>query len=118
MAFDLLQIKRIEEKELDVAIKSTSANGLVKTRMPYTKVRKSFKVSPISLSTAEEFNELYMLYTSVRTVMPFLFDHPTIKTKSGNPVQYNVRFTEPIVWSQDASNNNYYQIEDFNLEEV
>ena len=118
MAFDIFPIKRIQDKELDVAIKSSSANGLVKTRTPYTKIRKSFTVTPDKYCTVEEFNELDMLFQSVRTVSPFLFNHPTKKDDFGNPKQYMVRFTESIVYSQDASNNKYYEVEPFTLEEV
>lgn len=117
MAFQLLPIKRIEQKDLDVAIKSTSSNGLVKTRMPYTKVRKSFTVTPDKYCTYDEFNELYALYESVRTVTSFVFDHPTQVTLQGNPKQYIVRFTEPITYAQDGSAMNYYEINPFTLEE-
>ena len=118
MAFDLLPIKRVEQKDLDVAIKSSSANGLVKTRLPYTKIRKSFTVTPDKYCTEAEFNELNNLYEAIRTVGTFIFDHPTQKDLLGNPKQYTVRFTEPIVYSQDASMNNYYEINAFTLEEV
>lgn len=118
MAFQVLPIKRIEQKDLDTAIKSSSANGLVKTRMPYTKVRKSFTITPDKYCTQEEFDELIDLYEAVRTVSTFVFDHPTQVDQSNNPKQYVVRFTEPITYSQDGSSMNYYEINAFTLEEV
>lgn len=118
MAFDLFPIKRVEQKDLDTAIKSTSANGLVKTRLPYTKIRKSFTITPDKYCTQTQIDELLNLYESVRTVNTFIFDHPTQKDELGNPKQYTVRFTEPIVYAQDASNFNYYEVSNFTLEEV
>lgn len=118
MAFDIFPIKRVEQKDLDTAIKSSSANGLVKTRLPYTKIRKSFIITPDKYCTQDEFDELINLYEAIRTVGTFVFDHPTQKDLSGNPKQYTVRFAEPIVYSQDASNQNYYEVNAFTLEEV
>ena len=118
MAFSLLKIKRIEQKDIDTAIKSTSANGTVKTRMPYTKIRKSFVITPDKYSIKEELDELISLYNTVRTVSTFIFDHPTERDLSNNPVQYVVRFTEPIIYSQDGSTHSYYEINQFTLEEV
>lgn len=115
--FDILPIRRVEETDLDTAIKSTSANGTVKTRKPYTKTRKSFTISTPQFVTDEEFNELNTLYKSVGTVTPFTFDHPT-EIKDGHPAQYIVRFTEAIKFARDANNAGYYEISDFKLEEV
>lgn len=118
MAFTKLPIKRIQEKDLDTAIKSNSANGLVKTRKPYTKIRKTFTVTVDKYCTKEEFDELNNLFESVRTVTPFLFTHPTKLNQAGFPMQYTVRFTENITYSQDGSSSNYYEIDAFTLEEV
>lgn len=115
--FDILPIRRVEETEIDTAIKSSSANGTVKTRKPYTKIRKSFTISTAQFVTASEFLELDTLYKSVGTVTPFVFDHPT-EIKDGHPAQYTVRFTEPIKFSRDANNALYFEIADFKLEEV
>lgn len=116
--FSLLKIKKLDETEIDTAIKSDSANGLVKTRMPYTKIRKKFTLTITSASTQEEFDELYALWTAVRTITPFVFDHPTEKGSGGFPKQYTVRFESPIVYGQDADVANYYSIEPIVLVEV
>lgn len=116
--FDVLKIKDIEETELDVAITSDSANGLVKTRAPYTKVRKSFIISPNTYSTDDEFNEVKLLWDTVRTVLSFTFSHPTEKDSFGNPKQYTVRFKEALKWKQSASSGDFYQISPFTLVEV
>lgn len=118
MAFNLLPIIKIEQKDLDTAIKSSSANGLVKTRKPYTKIRKQFTVSPDKYCTKVEFDELKGLYDAVGTVSTFVFDHPTERDNLDNPVQYTVRFSEPIVYSQSGNMYSYYEINAFVLEEV
>ena len=116
--FSLFKIKKVKEVELDQAIKSDSANGLVKTRLPYTKIRKEFTITPIEVSTQEEIDELLALWRVVRTVNTFVWDHPTQKDQYGNPKQYTVRFKEPIQYEQDASLNNYYTVDTFTLSEV
>lgn len=116
--FDLFKIKKVKEVEIDTAIKSESASGLVKTRLPYTKIRKEFTITPINVSTKEEIAELISLWEAVRTVTPFTWDHPTKKDTYGNPKQYVVRFKEPIQYEQDASLANYYTVDTFTLTEV
>lgn len=114
---DGLPVKSIKETELDTAIKSVSANGLVKTRQPYTKIRKQFELTLPSYITEDEFNVLYNLWKAVRTVSTFVVTHPT-RQENGVNVQYTVRFAEAIQFSQDASHNNYYEVETIKLEEV
>lgn len=116
--FSLFKIKKVKATEIDSSIKSTSANGLVKTRAPYTRNRKEFTVTPVEYSTQQEFNELKTLWDAVRTVTPFTWDHPTEQDAYGNPKQYIVRFKEAIQWEQDASSNNYYNVDAFTLSEV
>lgn len=116
--FDVFQIKKIKEVEIDTAIKSDSANGLVKTRIPYTKIRKEFTVTPNTVIIQTEMDELLALWNTVRTVQPFVWNHPTKKDQYGNPKQYTVRFKEPIQYEQDASLNNYYTVDVFTLTEV
>lgn len=114
--FSLLKISSVEHTDLDTAIKSSSDSGLVKTRLPFTKIRKLFTVEPVKYSTQEELDELLNLYEAVRTVTPFVFDHPTKKDQYNNPVQYTVRFRENIKYKQTA--NLFYEISTFALEEV
>ena len=116
--FELLKIKACKEKDLDTAIKSTSENGTVVTRMPYTKIRKSFEITPVKASTKEEKDELKNLFDVVRTVTPFTFYHPYEDDEQGNPIQYTVRFKENIEISKDAEYAGYYVISPFTLEEV
>ncbi len=116
--FDLLKIKNVKYTELDSAIKSKSDNGLVKTRIPYTKIRKVFTLKPVTYSTFEEFSELKNLWDAVRDVTAFVWNHPTEKDAYSNPKQSTVRFRDKIEWEQDASTNNFYQISEFTLEEV
>jgi hypothetical protein len=118
MAFNVFQIQKIKEVEVDTAIKSDSANGLVKTRIPYTKIRKEFTVTPNTVIIQAEMDELLELWEAVRTVTPFVWFHPTKKDQYNNPVHYNVRFKEPIQYEQDASLNNYYTVDTFTLTEV
>ena len=116
--FDLFKIQKVKETELDTAIKSDSANGLVKTRMPYTKIRKQFTVTPIEVSTQEEIDELLALWETVRTVSPFVWNHPTKKDSYGNPKQYTVRFVDNIQYEQSANLANFYTVDSFTLAEV
>lgn len=116
--FSLFQIHKVKEVEIDSAIKSDSANGLVKTRLPYTKIRKEFTITPIQVSTQEEMDELLALWENVRTVVPFVWDHPTKLDAYSNPKQYTVRFKEPLQYEQDASLNNFYTVDSFTLSEV
>ena len=116
--FSLFKIKKVKEVESDTAIKSDSANGLVKTRIPYTKIRRDFTITPVEVSTQEEIDELLALWGTVRTVTPFVWDHPTEKDQYGNPKQYTVRFKEPIQYEQDAALHNYYTVDSFILSEV
>jgi len=116
--FDIFQIKKVKETELDTAIKSESANGLVKTRIPYTKIRKEFTVTPNTVITQEEMDELLALWEAVRTVTPFVWNHPTKKDAFNNPKQFTVRFKEAIQYEQDANLNNYYTVDAFTLSEV
>lgn len=118
MAFDLLMIEKIKEKDLDTAIKSTSENGTVVTRLPYTKIRKQFTITPTKVSTYEEMNEVYSLFEVVRTVSPFTFTHPSKKDVDNNPVQYTVRFKDNIEIDEDANYAGFYIVNDFVLEEV
>lgn len=116
--FDLFKIKKIKVKELDTAIKSSSDNGTVKTRAPYTKIRKSFTVTPITYSTDAEFAEFKALWDAVRTVTPFVWNHPTELNDLLLPKQYTVRFKDAPEWEQDAALGNYFQVSEFILEEV
>lgn len=116
--FSLFKIKKVKEVESDTAIKSDSASGLVKTRIPYTKIRKEFTITPIEVSTQDEMDELLALWKTVRTVTPFVWDHPTQKDQYGNPKQFTVRFKEPIQYEQDAALHNYYTVDAFTLSEV
>lgn len=116
--FELLKIEKVKEKDIDSAIKSTSSNGLVKTRLPYTKIRKQFDITVNKVSTEEEKNELETLFNIHRTITPFVFNHPTNKDSFGNPKQYTVRFTENIEIEVDANYKGYYVISNFTLEEV
>lgn len=116
--FSLFKIKKVKQTEIDLAIKSESANGLVKTRIPYTKIRKEFTVTPVEVSTQEEIDELLALWNTVRTTSPFIWNHPTQKDQYNNPKQYTVRFKEAIQYEQDASLNNFYTVDSFTLTEV
>lgn len=116
--FSLFKIKKVKQTEIDLAIKSESASGLVKTRVPYTKIRKEFTITPIEVSTQEEIDELLALWNAVRTTSPFVWNHPTQKDQYGNPKQFTVRFKEPIQYEQDASLHNYYTVDTFTLSEV
>lgn len=116
--FDIFQIKKVKEVELDTAIKSDSANGLIKTRKPYTKIRKEFTITPNTVITQEEMDELLILWEAVRTVTPFVWNHPTKKDTFGNPKQFTVRFKEAIQYEQDASLHNFYTVDTFTLSEV
>lgn len=113
---DGLPVYSIKESEIDTAIKSVSANGLVKTRMPYSKIRKSFELELPTYITEEEFQVLYTLWQSVRTISSFTVTHPTRLSSEVN-VQYVVRFSESISFKQVAPNN-YYQVDTIKLEEV
>lgn len=116
--FDLFKILKVKETELDTAIKSNSANGLVKTRKPYTKIRKQFTITPIEVSTQEEIDELLTLWKAVRTITPFIWDHPTQKDEYNNPKQFTVRFNEALQYEQAANLNNFYTVDSFTLVEV
>jgi hypothetical protein len=115
--FDILKIEKVKSKDLDTAIKSDSANGLVKTRLPYTKIRKQFTLT-IPISSEEEQQELQDLYDVVRTVTPFVWNHPTKKDINGNPMQYTVRFNGPVEIEQDGTRKGHYNIAPLVLVEV
>ncbi len=116
--FELLKIEKVKTKETDTAIKSSSSNGLVKTRLPYTKIRKQFDITVTKVSTKEEVDELNDLFNGVRTINPFIFNHPDEKDSFGNPKQYNVRFRENIEIERDANFAGFYIVSPFTLEEV
>ena len=116
--FELLKIEKVKTKEMDTAIKSSSSNGLVKTRLPYTKIRKQFDITVTKVSTKEEVDELLGLFEAVRTITPFVFNHPTMQDSFGNPKQFTVRFKENIEVEDDANYAGYYIISPFTLEEV
>lgn len=115
--FDLFKIQKVKETEIDTAIKSDSANGLVKTRLPYTKIRKEFILTP-TIATQEELDELLALWEAVRTVTPFVWNHPSKLDAFGNPKQFTVRFKDPIQYEQDANIKNYFTVDAFTLSEV
>lgn len=116
--FELLKIEKVKTKELDTAIKSNSSNGLVKTRLPYTKIRKQFDITVTKVSTKEEVDELLNLFNTVRTITPFTFTHPTEKDAYNFNKQYNVRFRENIEVENDANFAGFYIVSPFTLEEV
>lgn len=111
MAFTLLKIEKVREEDLDTAIKSDSANGLVKTRLPYTKIRKKFTLT-IPVSKKDERDEVKGLYEANRTVLPFVFTNPD------DGQDYTVRFAEKVITELDATLANHYNIDNIILEEV
>lgn len=116
--FELFKIEKVKQTELDTAIKSDSANGLVKTRIPYTKIRKQFTITPTAVVTKEELAELRALFDAVRTVTPFIWDNPAELDSLGHPIQYTVRFSENIQFERDSNLHGYYTVDSFTLVEV
>lgn len=116
--FSLFKIEKVGETELDTAIKSDSSNGLVKTRLPYTKIRKQFTITPSSIQTKEELDELLTLYSVCRTISPFTWTHPFELDSYNNPKQYIVRFDNNLKWERDSNMHGYYSVESFTLTEV
>lgn len=116
--FALLKIEKVKSKDIDTAIKSNSSNGLVKTRLPYTKIRKQFEVTVTKVSTKEEVDELLNLFNAVRTISPFIFTHPTEKDAYGFNKQYTVRFNDNIEIENDANYAGFYLVSPFTLSEV
>lgn len=115
--FENLKFSQVQETDMDKAIKSKSENGLVKTRLPYTKIRKSFMCTPV-LATQVEVDELTTLFNTVRSVLSFLWTHPYEEASPGVPKTYTVRFKENIKITKDGKMNGFYKIEPFTLEEV